>query len=135
MEQDERNLLPQVEAKREWCTLWFCLFLCSLSLKFLFDARISCPHDRPAVCCSVLSLSPVKDRPQQQGEGRCGMHASRLHELNAWMNARRHRPFFARLGHPHRSRITFAVDGSLSHKLKKQEADGDQRQTHPTDGG
>ena len=43
-------------------------------------------------------------------------------DLNAWVQARRHLPTFERHGHPRKSRITFAVEGSISYKWKKQEA-------------
>ena len=45
-------------------------------------------------------------------------------ELDTWTTACRHLPTYAKL--PIRSRIIFAVEGVISHKWRKQDADGDQ---------
>ena len=55
-------------------------------------------------------------------------------DLNAWVQARRHLPTFERHGHPRKSRITFAVEGSISYKWKKQEASWEEGPAHAAGG-
>ena len=49
-------------------------------------------------------------------------------ELNAWAEACRHLPTYAKPGCPLKSRIIFAVEGIVAYTWKKQEADGDQEE-------
>ena len=69
------------------------------------------------------------------GTPRKTVEAQKPQELNARTKACRHPPTFERHGHPLKSRIVFAFEGSISHLCKNQDEDGDQRGPYMAVGG